>query len=593
MISLPENLQAQWARLIVQGLVRLGARDFVVSPGSRSTPLALALLGAEANSGGLDLRIHSIIDERSAGFFALGVARETGIAPVLICTSGTAPAHYYPAVIEAFESRLPLIVLSADRPPELQEVGAAQTIVQTELFGRYVARFSDFGAASARPGSFEALAHKLELAWTTSRNASRPVHLNAPFYKPLEPGGSEGALERSQREQVDQILAGLPRVRQDTHRGSMDEGALGAALAESRDPLFILGVLDPEEGARVEELLAREARARGCTRAELLVFGEAASGSGHALDIEVALRAAGDQLTPDSVFQFGSRICSARYFEWLGRRRPKMVVVQGSDAFDPSRSAALNLCGSFREMVVDQIAGPRAPLGARVRERNANLLRSIGRILEERLRTPGPKSESLDEARALSLTLRALPADTDLFVGNSLPLRLANAALPIARQDRRPLGRVFVQRGVNGIDGLIAGAAGLAAIPGSHPVALFLGDVSAAHDLASLALARSTKRPLSIWIFDNGGGRIFDQLPLGRDPPGRFDLWRTPPQIDFAAVATALGLESRVVESEEVLLQLLETLPGKTGTAQVIQVKTRGPSGVEFFDSIGALDEGS
>src|SRR5690606_17107487 len=152
-------------------------------------PLALALL-AEQSERGAQIRIHSVIDERAAAFFALGLARSTGVAPVLICTSGTAPAHYYPALIEAYETRLPLLVLSADRPPELQAVGAAQTIRQNELFGRFVAYCTELGAASPRAGSFEAHSHKLELAWSPAESSARPVHLNAPFYKPLEPGAA-------------------------------------------------------------------------------------------------------------------------------------------------------------------------------------------------------------------------------------------------------------------------------------------------------------------------------------------------------------------------------------------------------------------
>ncbi len=590
MTSGPANLQGEWARLLVAGLVRLGARDFVVSPGSRSTPLALALLSEQAERGDR-LRIHSVIDERAAAFFALGLARSTGVAPVLICTSGTAAAHYYPALIEAYETRLPLLVLSADRPPELQEVGAAQTIRQNELFGHFVAYCADLGAASPRTGSFEALSHKLELAWSTAERDTRPVHLNAPFYKPLEPGALAGELEQALRARVDQLLAELPRLHAGELRSGKAAELLEGALAESRRPLFVLGVLGPEERAKVDELLAREASARGLSAEELAVWSEIASGSPHRLDLEVALRAGGAALDPDCVFQFGARICSSRYLEWLSRTRPTTVLVQGHDHLDPTRSATLNLSLPLERLELP-LARTRPPRDSAFIEAAGALRERARRELDQRLfgfppslpKLPG--EPALEEARAVALIARALP-QSELFVGNSLPLRVASAVLPRARAAAPPLRRIFVQRGVNGIDGLLAGAAGLASAPGEGPVSLFLGDVSATHDLGSLALLRGTARPVWVWIFDNGGGHIFDQLPLGKNPPKGYELWQTPPRLDFAAIAAAYGLLSFTVESEEALEDLLGGFFERARhRSAVIRVRTRSTSANEFLDSI-------
>lgn len=596
MTSGPLNLQGEWARLLVAGLVRLGARDFVVSPGSRSTPLALALL-AEQNERGAQVRVHSVIDERAAGFFALGLARSTGVAPVLICTSGTAPAHYYPALIEAYEARLPLLVLSADRPPELQEVGAAQTIRQNELFGQFVAYCTDLGAASARSGSFEALAHKLELAWSTAESSARPVHLNAPFYKPLEPGATTGEQEQALRARVELLLSELPRFHAGELRSGKAAELLEGALAESRRPLFVLGVLGSEERIKVEEVLAREASARGLDVEELAIWSEVASGSPHRLDLEVALRAGGAHLEPDCVFQFGARTCSSRYLEWLARTRPKTVLVQEHEPLDPTRSATLNLSLPLKSLELPR-AGARPARDSSFLEATGALSERVRRELDERLFGPLPSSPKtrgepeLEEARAVALIARALP-QSELFVGNSLPLRITSAVLPRARATAPPLRRIFVQRGVNGIDGLMAGAAGLASAPGEGPVSLFLGDVSAAHDLGALALLRETARPVWVWIFDNGGGHIFDQLPLGKNPPEGYELWRTPPRLDFAAIAAAYGLLSFAVESEEALKDLLASFFERARErSAVTRVRTRSTSANEFLDSIRPSERG-
>ncbi|MCA9529617.1 MAG: 2-succinyl-5-enolpyruvyl-6-hydroxy-3-cyclohexene-1-carboxylate synthase, partial [Myxococcales bacterium] len=186
------SVQAEWARVLLGALRRAGVRDVVISPGSRSTPFVLA---ADAEPG---LRCHDVIDEREAGFFALGQARVTGVPSLLLCTSGTAAAHYYPAVIEASSAQVPLLVLSADRPPELHGSGANQTIDQTRLFGVHVRRFIELGAAPA-PGypdldarAFAALCRSAAQAVAAAKGPpAGAVHLNAPARKPLEPPAPE------------------------------------------------------------------------------------------------------------------------------------------------------------------------------------------------------------------------------------------------------------------------------------------------------------------------------------------------------------------------------------------------------------------
>ncbi len=195
------NLQAEWARLLIDSFAAAGVRDVVISPGSRSTPLVLAAVGHP------NLRCRDIVDERSAAFFALGQGRVTGCPTLLLPTSGTAGANYFPAVIEASASHVPLVVLTADRPVELAACGANQTIDQLKLFGDHVREFFDLGAAEAAPRALRALRRTVAQAVFASRYP-RPgaVHFNARLRKPLEPASADSAEERALASAVDALV---------------------------------------------------------------------------------------------------------------------------------------------------------------------------------------------------------------------------------------------------------------------------------------------------------------------------------------------------------------------------------------------------
>jgi 2-succinyl-5-enolpyruvyl-6-hydroxy-3-cyclohexene-1-carboxylate synthase len=487
----------RWANEIIRAL---DVHDAVISPGSRSTPFAIAALRAP-------IRCHVVIDERSAAFFALGIARATGRAPLLICTSGTAPAHYFPAIIEASEAMLPLIVLTADRPFALQHCGAPQTIDQTRLYGDHVRFSADLGEPS------DQLAALRRTCTRAANEAKRgPVHLNARAHKPLEPTATEP------------MTAELPRVL--APRSVPDVGPVIAAIARAERPAIVAGPLPIDIGRDAILELAR--------RGGLALFAESTSQLRHVPRPGIACADAFDrwieraETTPDLVIELGATPTSAAYARWVERARPERYVI--GRFRDPSASATAIVLGDVDEA----IAAMRLPARS-----NDTFARAIARE-EARVwaAVEAETTSTLEEGHATRLLLAAMPRDALLMLGNSLPIRHADRFCP-----GNGHLRVLSQRGVNGIDGNIAGVCG-AAIADGGPAALLLGDVAFAHDIGSLALTTNVRSPLAIVVLDNGGGRIFESLPVGRAGLDTRELaaFFTPPHIDFAHAAAAFGV---------------------------------------------------
>lgn len=528
-----DNLLTQWARLTMLSLADAGVEHVVVSPGSRSTPFLVAAC-AEAR-----LRCHSVIDERAAGFFALGLAKVTSRPVALLCTSGSAGAHYYPAVVEADVAGIPLVVLTADRPLELQQCGAPQTIDQVKLFGDRVRGYFESGQPDASPGALRGLRrivhHAVALASVAS--ARGPVQVNVRARKPLEPAHATTEAERALEREVDTLARSPKRI--DLGVDVVPASTLDdvAALARSHGRgLLRCGPVACLDGALVRAL-------HGLARATGYLFhAETGSGARHAaregvraVDTFPLLDAAGLGEPPTFVLHVGG---TSLFGPPRGVEPATVVTLASHGVVDPENDAHFVLRGDvgraledlatrFDRPVVDEAWAERAVArDALVRE----TLRALDDVGDAPLR------EGV-VARALG---RALPAGALLVLGNSLPIRsydLYCHAGGVAYD-------VVVQRGANGIDGHVALSAGIAEASG-RPVALHLGDVSLLHDLTSLVVARRARTPLVVLVVQNGGGRIFEQLPLAGHPllpEGAWELVTTPTEIDLGAVCGGFGV---------------------------------------------------
>jgi 2-succinyl-5-enolpyruvyl-6-hydroxy-3-cyclohexene-1-carboxylate synthase len=534
-MSSPRNLLTVWARLVASSLVAAGVRDVVVSPGSRSTPFLLALLDQR------ELRLVRAIDERGAAFIALGIGRASGRPAAVLATSGTAMAHWMPAVVEASTARIPLLLLSADRPSALAHTGAAQTIDQTRFFEPWARRSIDLGDPSADPQALVGVARSIAQAVATSAGTEPgPVHVNLRADKPLEPVEPSTDEEHALVRRADEVIArGLTAVSYgDPGADEVFARALADALVRAERPLVIAG--------------PRSTHAADCQEAldalGLVVAPESASQLRHghgsiavwrfdAFELVMKTERVREQLAPDLVVQLGS-LPTVDVFERLARGVPRFVIDAGGihDPLGGARAISLGPAAATLARTA-ALAGPRAPdtsWAPRLRAANAIAWSAVERAL----------AAGGGEGAIVRAAVGAAPR-APLVIGNSLPIRTLDRYVPARPEPRF----VISQRGVNGIDGLVAGAAGTALALG-EPTLAILGDVTFLHDASSLlAATAAVQTPLAIVVLDNGGGRIFEALPIARAGAGAMDWFTTPHDVDIAALARTLGARAHVVRS--------------------------------------------
>jgi 2-succinyl-5-enolpyruvyl-6-hydroxy-3-cyclohexene-1-carboxylate synthase len=553
----PANLQAEWARLLVESLAASGVTDAVISPGARSLPLVLA---AHRSSR---LRCHDLVDERVAGFFALGQARVTGRPSLLLCTSGTAAAHYLPAVIEAAMSGTPMLVLGADRPPELHDAGSPQTIDQQRLFGTHVRWFRDLGVPDAAPVALRALRRvAAQAVLATTWPVPGPAHLNAPLRKPLEPPATLGDNERFLADDVTVLLAqGPPHAY--PPRPAPDEVPLGeliAACRGARRGLIVCGAAPISQARARPAIEALGAATRFPILAEapsqLRFIGRRPSGAPRCDGFDLLLPGGfGARHAPDLVLQFGQAPLSRALDAYLDAHACPRWVIASTGWHDPGDRAARFLWGDLAEIAraIATAIDRREPGGEWERAFSDGDARVWAAIAAEL------SAGGLSEGQVAKALCESLPERSLLVLGNSLPVRHADL---YCRGDLADAA-VLAQRGANGIDGLVSGASGAASVH-EGPVALLVGDVSFLHDHGGLAAARAAERPLVIAVLNNDGGRLFEQLPVGHRADLREPFERhlvMPQRVDLAAAAAVFGIPfSRAATPHDLRIALAAAL---------------------------------
>jgi len=531
-----------WAKLLVGTLQQAGASEVVICPGSRSTPLAWAALTASR------LNAHSLVDERSAAYFALGQAKATGRPTAVICTSGTAAANCLPAAVEATASRTPLLLITADRPPELQQCGANQTIDQTRLFGAHCRHFVDLGLPDGSPVALRALQRKMAQAVHEARwPVGGAVHVNAPFRKPLEPPLAS-SIDATVRE-ADALLArGSIRIRPpDSQPCPVGVTEIADACRGAHHGLLSCGGLDPwqaldpqvlveflrvtdfslvcDAGSQVRFALPEELRSTTCDGFDLALRSAAFRG----------------QAAVDVVVHVGAPRVSIQWEAFL-RAQPdvRQLVITPGGWPDPSHTAHVlmvadpNLAlSAISDQVQTRPSPPSEPAADARRAWRARLMEAndvVWQVADAR-----PSDGVLSETVAIRAVIDAAPAGSVLALGNSLPIREADL---VCRASNRELA-VWSQRGASGIDGVLSSAAGSAQAFG-RPTTLLVGDVSFLHDLGGLWAARRLAVPFVIVVLNNDGGRIFEHLPLAEVAsanPEVFDYWLTPHGLDLTQAA--------------------------------------------------------
>jgi 2-succinyl-5-enolpyruvyl-6-hydroxy-3-cyclohexene-1-carboxylate synthase len=486
------------------------------------------------------LRVHSVLDERSAAFFALGRARADETPVAFLCTSGSAGAHALPALLEARYAGHRVIAITADRPPELHGCGANQTIDQEELFASACPPALQVGMPQSTQEAGLAMRRRVQEAVAL---ALGPVHINLPFRKPLEPTEAErkevlsgppaevisASARRVDEEAIDSILLRCKQAK----RGLIVAGAstkIGPALQSlARQSGFVL-LAESTSGAR----LSGSALAQRCDAFPTILAGLAPEDR---------------SLDPDLILHFGREPACGALLRWLAKQECPQFRFTGDPLLKDSTGKSAMVVGEVKD-ACERIAAALspAPAGAYLQDWRKADEEAWSRVAE----CIDARDASLSEARAMATVLKGLPSGSRLTLGNSMPVRAADMVLPghLAQLE------VLHQRGTSGIDGLIAGAIGSA---DSGPSALLIGDVSCAHDLSSLALAPMCRGPLAIIVVDNQGGQIFSHLPVAEIPmkDNERNLWSTPPAVDFEQACLAYRVPYREASSNEEVLSAL------------------------------------
>ena len=555
------------AAVLVDELARAGVTDACLSPGSRSAPLAVALHDDER------IRLHVRHDERSAAFLALGLARATHRPVPVVCTSGSAVANLHPAVVEADTARVPLLLLTADRPPELRGTGANQTIDQIKIFGSAVRWFCEVGApAGPQVQYWRSVASR---ACSEARGAlggpAGPVHLNLAFREPLVPA-------------ADEVIDGAEGARPDgrgwtvaadaTSSPSPAEVAwLSERIQATERGLLVVGDIDTDP--RPLRALAEAAGWPVLAEPQSGVrAGPSAVTTYDHLLRDAPFAAAHD---PDLVVIAGKLGLSKALLSWLSPDIPQVLIDRDGAWVDPNRT--------LRRIITADPGATAAAVVEDLLERPASQWLASWRTAEQTARTAIDAvldaDSALTEPRVARDLAALLPAGASLIAASSMPVR----DLALFLRPREGL-RVVANRGASGIDGFVSTALGVAA--GSDgPAFALAGDLSVLHDQNGFLPGPTPRPDLVLVVLNNDGGGIFSFLPQAQLPSGYETLFGTPHGIDFAQLAQLHGLGHRVVEDAEAFPDAVLGA-GAAGGVQLVEVRTDRAANVDLHRRIEA-----
>lgn len=557
----PTNINTLWTSVIIEELTRLGVSQFMISPGSRSAPLTVAA----ARHKRTNCVVH--YDERGAAFCALGYARATGRPAALICTSGTAIANYLPAVVEASVDCVPIIILTADRPPELRGRGANQTITQPGIYGNYVRWGHDLECPTSRTALTEVLRIVDDAVRFACESPAGPVHLNCMFREPLAPIASTETLEEyastldtwARGEQPHALVTRAAR-------GLSHEELAGARvlLESTQQGLIVAGALKSENDRRAVASLSERLGWPLLADFSSGLRGGEISTRIDFFDLALASKMFADKSVPNTVLQFGARLTSKRLLQFLELSAPEnyIQILDHPFVHDPINRVTMRLQADIQTACLQLAEGPAQPRESKWLARWKGASQAVDALLEATF----AQSPMLTESLLASLLASELDVNDIVWVASSMPIR----SMDVFASPRAPWYTVGANRGASGIDGTIASAAGFA-LGFNRSVVLLVGDLAMLHDLNSLSLLRDPGVRVTVVIINNNGGGIFGHLPIA-DTPELFEKYFvTPHGYRFAEVARMFQLQYEHVENRENFVEALHRAKAAPGS-NIIEV---------------------
>ncbi len=548
-----------WAGLIIDELFQLGVEHFCISPGSRSTPLALSVAHHP------HARYTLCHDERSTAFLALGIGRATRKPAAIIVSSGTAVANLFPAVVEAAQDHIPMVILSADRPPELRQNGANQGIDQSKIFGDYARFFFDFPCPSEAIHP-RVVQSTIDYAYfIATGNDAGPVHLNCQFREPLAPS-STLTLEPSP-------ASGRGQCTQYLHVHQLSE--VKKILQHAENGLLIVGAIHTKQEQEAAITIAQKLRWPIVADVTSKIRWQREFAGMNALEHIMREENCPDELVPDVIVHLGGRLITDRLAPLCKKRmgKPYIQVRSSPDRIDPH-------CVVTHRVVADieQFANCLETLTTHPNWQYEKFL-ALSQKAQSAISCVLKETQTITESFVARHIAETITDGHDLFISTSMPVRDMQWFANSQKNDVT----VYANRGASGIDGLVSTACGIAHSSG-RPLTLLIGDLAMMHDSNGLSLLKNMSVPVTIIILNNQGGGIFHFLPVAAVGP-LSPVMDTPHAFCLRGLSETFGIEHHVVTSCQELIDSYARAQSSHGHC-VIEVKTSSQSNVLFHRNV-------
>jgi 2-succinyl-5-enolpyruvyl-6-hydroxy-3-cyclohexene-1-carboxylate synthase len=581
------NRNILWAQIFAAQLEKCGLKNVCFSPGSRSTPLTFAFASSKK------IKTHVILDERSSGFFALGLAKKINAPVAVVTTSGTAVAELYPAIVEAYQSRIPLIICTADRPPQLRFSGANQTINQDNIFANHIRMFKELGLPSISQKKLNNLKQTALVGYSaSSKNNRGPVHFNLPFDKPFEPDNYTDKIDGQKLQEANKLFDTLP-IKVDKNIERNNEKLFDKFLPllnEVKNGIIFCGPgFYTKEFSRECNALSNKfgfpILADGASNFRFLnsTSNNLISNFPNIFRTKEVRKA----FDADLILQFGKAPTSQGMLSYIEETSGKLFLVnEFGDKHDPSLSASgiFNMEPvEFCKTLKNKVSKNNTPLNNQSSFSSLSELNSEIESLKDGFLS---QAKFPFEGRVINEIAKTLPSSFNLMVSNSMPIR----DLDFFVSKSRAKINLYCSRGASGIDGITSTAMGIAK-SSKEPTILVTGDLAFFHDLNGLALYKLLSVPLTIVLINNNGGGIFEMLPIAKHENVFNKYFKTPHNLSFKDFVTGFGGTHNIIKSwNDLRKNLSSSLNNKK--LNVLEIKTYSTQSLklrkEFWNTVNS-----
>ncbi len=563
------NRNIFWSELFVSALESLGIKHACISPGSRNTPLIVAF----QRSSKIKSYIH--VDERSSGFFALGLANKTKTPVVVITTSGTAVAELYPAIIEAYQQRIPLIICTADRPLYLLNTGANQTINQADIFNNHIHKYYSAGLPETNLKAFNSLLSIAKKSFSEAKKSNSPVHINFPFEKPFEPSKETDKIDEEFLTRIRNKFKNVDGFETKDRIKTSDINFILRQIRNSSRRIILAGPLNLEN--RNIKTLFQFAKK---INAPILADGLAGLRFTKIVSSNLIINHASflrsdkirEKLDPDLIIQIGTASTSNPVLDFYEQSKAyKIIINKFGELKDPSRTTDKIITAEFSLFFERLNKLINKSLKFQSDKKWFLKYFEVDKQSEYIKQANFDKSLFPFEGKIINEIIRLAPILSNIMVSNSLPVRDIDA---FASRNNKGIS-IFSNRGASGIDGIISTGSGIKA-GSKNPTFLIIGDLAFYHDMTGLLSLKKYSIPLVIILLNNSGGGLFELLPIAKEKVDFKNYFKTPLHIDFKSIVYAFDGSYSLIKNWKIFSsEIIKASKGKTFSVLEIKIDSK------------------